>query len=87
MSLMSLQGPEANFCVGTFFFREEEREPSAGRVLVLAAKRLSPHTMHTSLAASHPVSGCVYALTLVNDLIVAAVNTSVCLAHLLLRRC
>lgn len=75
---------QAHFVLGTFFFTPLEREPSSGRIIVLNARRISPHTMHLAVIAEYEVKGCVYALTNAlaegdpdGSYFVGAVNTSV----------
>ncbi|KAJ7645598.1 mono-functional DNA-alkylating methyl methanesulfonate N-term-domain-containing protein [Mycena polygramma] len=74
------------FCLGTYVFRPEEKTPEAGRLLVFTAY---PHKAETwssnlelSLAASADVQGCVYAITTVNGLIAAGVDSAVMLYQL-----
>jgi DNA damage-binding protein 1 len=64
------------FCLGTFTYEPDEKEPSNGRLLIFTAFPSSSN-MQLSLVASADVKGCVYSLALVNDTIVAAVNSSV----------
>ncbi|TFK70374.1 hypothetical protein BDN72DRAFT_542903 [Pluteus cervinus] len=74
------------FCLGTYIYQAEEKEPTQGRLLVLSAHasptptRLSSHDL--TLVTSQNVHGCVYALTVVDSLIVAAVNSAVKLFRL-----
>ncbi len=69
------------FCLGTVIYKEDEIEPSAGRLLIFRA-HTSATTQKTSsldlaLVASEKVTGVVYSLVLVEGKIVAAVNSSV----------
>ena len=64
------------FCLGTFTYEPDEREPTSGRLLIFTAFESSSN-LQLSLVASAEVKGCVYSLALVNDTIVAAVNSSV----------
>lgn len=68
------------FCVGTYFLRSEEKEPSEGRLLILSADRAHANTQ-LMLKAATTVKGCVYALANVQGAIAAAVNSSVILFH------
>lgn len=69
------------FCLGTMIYKAEEKEPVTGRLLIFSAftantpSRVS--TLELSLIASTTVEGCVYALKIVQDRIVAAVNSTV----------
>lgn len=74
--------PKPLFCLGTYVFHADDKEPVAGRLLIFAANSLedqSKSSLHLSLVTSLDVKGCVYALTLVDEMIVAAVNSSVSL--------
>jgi DNA damage-binding protein 1 len=64
------------FCLGTFNYEPEEKEPSNGRLLIFTAFSSSSN-VQLSLVTSADVKGCVYSLALVNDAIVATVNSSV----------
>lgn len=66
------------FCVGTYVYKAGEVEPSAGRLMVFTASTSTSSNLALSLMASTKVPGCVYALTVVQNQIVAAVNSSVC---------
>lgn len=65
-------------CAGITVYDSQEREPSQGRVVLLQTTVAgnSASQALTALAAAE-VEGCVYALTSVGDIIVAAVNSSV----------
>lgn len=71
-----------SFCVGTVRIHPDEREPSKGRLLLFSfspeqdtVPAINPALI---LVASATVDGCVYQVAHVHDLIVAAVNSSVC---------
>ncbi|KAF5382718.1 hypothetical protein D9615_002834 [Tricholomella constricta] len=68
--------PMPVFCVGTYTYAAE-REPSEGRLLIFSAyssESLSKTSgLQLFLVASADVKGAVYSLTIVNDMIVAAV--------------
>lgn len=66
------------FCLGTFTYEPDEKEPTNGRLLIFTAFQ-SASSLQLSLIASADVKGCVYSLALINDTIVAAVNSSVML--------
>ncbi|EJF63344.1 hypothetical protein DICSQDRAFT_153890 [Dichomitus squalens LYAD-421 SS1] len=77
-------GASPAFALGTVYIRPEEREPSKGRILLFSvsstegARGANVRSLHT--LASVNVGGCVYALAnLSENLIVAAINTSVVL--------
>lgn len=67
------------FCLGTMIYNPEETEPSTGRLLVFTAfagvTRMP--CLELSMLASTEVKGCVFALSTVEDKIVAAVNSAV----------
>lgn len=69
------------FCLGTYTYEPEEKETMNGRLLVFTAFHSESETNGTnlqlSLVTSTDVRGCVYAMTLVNDMIVVSVNSSV----------
>lgn len=67
-------------CAGITVYDSQEREPSQGRVVLLQTTVAgnSASQALTALAAAE-VEGCVYALTSVGDIIVAAVNSSLVL--------
>ncbi|TFK40691.1 CPSF A subunit region-domain-containing protein [Crucibulum laeve] len=67
------------FCVGTYFYKADDKEPASGRILIFTAHETpgqSP-TLQLSLVASQYVKGCVYAIVTVKNKIIAAVNSSV----------
>lgn len=70
------------FCLGTFLYQADEKEPVEGRILVFSAYGPETQTRSSNLelyqVTSTYVGGCVYAFTVVDNLIVAAVNSSVC---------
>lgn len=65
------------FCLGTVVIRPEEREPSSGRLLLFSLSSADGvRTLNT--LTMHKVKGCVYALALISEnLIAAAINTNV----------
>ncbi|KAI0647974.1 CPSF A subunit region-domain-containing protein [Trametes meyenii] len=64
-------------CLGTVVVRPEEKEPSRGRLVVFSLAS-SEGVRSLSILASQDVKGCVYTLARVSDdVIVAAINTSV----------
>ena len=69
------------FCLGTVFYKAEEKEPTAGRLLIFTAYTSTMQSKLSSLELSMltfaDVKGCVYSLKVVEDKIVAAVNSSV----------
>lgn len=87
-AIVSFSITEANgrvkplFCLGTYVFQADDKEPVAGRLVIFTANSFedeSNSSLHLSQVASMDVKGCVYALALVNEIIVAAVNSSVSL--------
>ncbi|KAH9480543.1 DNA damage-binding protein 1a [Psilocybe cubensis] len=83
---IQVQGEEKPlFCLGTMIYKSEENEPSVGRLLVFTAYTPSnstkTSTLELSLLASTKVEGCVYALSIVNGKLVAAVNSSIVMYH------
>lgn len=71
------------FCLGTYTYEPDEKEPTKGRLLLFTAFS-SASDLQLSLVTSVDVPGCVYSLAIVSDKIVAAVNSSVSGAFLLL---
>ncbi|KAG6831954.1 hypothetical protein H0H92_006555 [Tricholoma furcatifolium] len=73
------------FCVGVHKDALEV-EPNEGRLLILSAKPPAEQTktpqLQLSLLAATEVKGCTYAISIINDMIVAAVNSSVMLFKL-----
>jgi DNA damage-binding protein 1 len=69
------------FCLGTYTYEAEEKEPTNGRLLLFTAyqsETLSKASiLQLSLLTSVDVQGCVYAVTVMGDMIVAAVNSAV----------
>lgn len=69
------------FCLGTVIYKDEEIEPTAGRLLIFTAHTSATATKTSSLdlalVASAQVGGVVYSLVAVEGKIVAAVNSSV----------
>lgn len=79
---MTVEGQKKPFfCLGTYFYKAEENEPSAGRILIFTAYTTTTQSKSSSLELSMltfaDVKGCVYSLKVVEDKIVAAVNSSV----------
>jgi DNA damage-binding protein 1 len=79
---MTIEGQKRPFfCLGTVIFKEEEPEPTAGRLLIFTAYTLATQSKSSSLELSMvtfaDVRGCVYSLKIVEDKIVAAINSSV----------
>jgi DNA damage-binding protein 1 len=73
--------PTSFFCLGTLTYKVDELEPTNGRLLVFNAVEgsiLRSSDLRLYLAAWARVQGCVYALTSMHGMIVAAVNASVC---------
>ncbi|KAF8967077.1 CPSF A subunit region-domain-containing protein [Flammula alnicola] len=74
------------FCLGTVVYKEEEIEPTSGRLLIFTAYTSAAPTktssLELSLVASAEVKGCVYALKNVEGKIVAAINSCVLLYQL-----
>ncbi|KAJ8080825.1 hypothetical protein PM082_017660 [Marasmius tenuissimus] len=84
MTTLTLSVPEDDdritcFCLGTAIIRLEETEPSEGRIVLFSAKPGTSSSNNFSLVthAAEDVKGAVYSLAVVNDLLVAAVNSSV----------
>lgn len=61
-------------CVGITSYDDGEREPSRGRLVLLQANGSRAYLV---VMASVIVKGCVYAITSVQNMILAAVNSSV----------
>jgi len=65
-------------CAGITVCDPQEREPSQGRVVLLQTTVAgNPASQTLTAVAAAEVKGCVYALTSVGGIIVAAVNSSV----------
>ena len=65
-------------CVGTVFFRPNEREPSQGRLLLITAESDATTTRGQWKKNSEMnINGCVYALAHVNGLLAASIGSSV----------
>ncbi|THV04459.1 hypothetical protein K435DRAFT_649225 [Dendrothele bispora CBS 962.96] len=85
MSLTLLKHSDANqtrtfFCVGTVYIRDEEKEPTKGRILVfsLHQSKESSSVYQLNVAINENVSGCVYSLaSMSNGTLAAAINSSV----------
>ncbi|OSD07132.1 hypothetical protein PYCCODRAFT_1449240 [Trametes coccinea BRFM310] len=82
-SVVSLPGQGSGsspaFCLGTVVIRPEEREPSRGRLVLFSLSSVDGSRL-LSVLASQDVKGCVYALAHISEnVIAAAVNTSVML--------
>ncbi|KZT11975.1 uncharacterized protein LAESUDRAFT_746751 [Laetiporus sulphureus 93-53] len=75
-----------SFCIGTVRLQPGEPEPSHGRILLfsLVTGRLSTKPVQSALdlVVSMPVNGCIYQLVNVQDMVAAAVNSSVLLFRL-----
>ncbi|KAF9485871.1 hypothetical protein BDN70DRAFT_870784 [Pholiota conissans] len=71
------------FCLGTVIYKEEEIEPTSGRLLIFtthaATISAKSSSLELSLITSSEVKGCVYSLKEVEGQIVAAVNSSILL--------
>lgn len=71
------------FCLGTVIYKEEEIEPTSGRLLILTAHSSTSATkasgLELLLVAAAEVKGAVHSLKVVEGKIVAAVNSSVCI--------
>ncbi|KAJ4488025.1 CPSF A subunit region-domain-containing protein [Lentinula aciculospora] len=67
------------FCVGTFFVRLDESEPTSGRILLFKAHQTGPTWAHLRCVATEDVAGCVYSLVAINGFLAAAINSSVSL--------
>ena len=83
-SLVSLVSGTENqehclFCLGTFIYSPEEMEPSSGSLLIFKAipDALKKPNLNLSILTSAKVQGCVYALRVVGNNIVAAINSAV----------
>ena len=79
---MTVEGQKKPFfCLGTVSYKAEEKEPTAGRLLIFTAYTSTTQSKLSSLELSMltfaNVKGCVYSLKVVEDKIVAAVNSSV----------
>ncbi|KAI0269851.1 CPSF A subunit region-domain-containing protein [Gloeopeniophorella convolvens] len=76
---LPLPGGDSVICVGTVFFRPEEREPSQGRVLLFTTEPLLDASGKRELKklAEIDANGCVYALACVKGLLAAAIGPSV----------
>ncbi|KAI0720554.1 CPSF A subunit region-domain-containing protein [Cerioporus squamosus] len=74
-------GKSPAFVLGTVTIRPEEREPTRGRIVLLSVASLEgTNTRSLDVLAMEDVRGCVYAIArLSDDLIAAAINTSVVL--------
>lgn len=73
--LFSTQKP--SFCIGTVRHVPGEREPSSGRIIVFREPVSGSEVNRLSVLAKIDTEGCVWALDVVNDMIVAAINSSV----------
>ncbi|KAG9315581.1 CPSF A subunit region-domain-containing protein [Chiua virens] len=71
----TLQDEQTSFlCVGVTSYDSGEREPSRGRLVLLQAN--GPRALLVVMASAN-VKGCVYAITSVQNRVLAAVNSSV----------
>lgn len=66
--------PTSFLCVGVTSYEDGEREPSRGRLVLL---RTNGSRAFLAVMASVSVKGCVYAITSMQNMILAAVNSSV----------
>ena len=64
-------------CVGTVFFKPNEREPSQGRLLLITADSDATTRRQWKKNSEMNINGCVYALARVNGLLAASIGTSV----------
>ncbi|KAF4605198.1 hypothetical protein EYR40_003981 [Pleurotus pulmonarius] len=69
------------YCVGSLRYKPQEIEPTGGRLYAFAVS-YQQSTMQISVLASEEVNGCVYAVSVVGNLIAAAVNSTVMLFKL-----
>ena len=81
-STLALSGADehpspCSICIGTVEFQVDEREPSAGRIILFSLDSSAGSAYTLRMLASHDVSGCVYQLVNIKGMIAAAVNTSV----------
>lgn len=71
----------AVFCVGTVHHQIGEHEPSAGRILILIGNNdetsATRSNSQVKLVTSKRTDGCVYALDVSDDMIIAGINSSV----------
>jgi DNA damage-binding protein 1 len=69
------------FALGTVFMDDAEVEPSKGRIMIFSVSPQDSTTGTQSrgswLLTSEDVSGCVYALTCIDGLLLAGVNSAV----------
>ncbi|KAG5639200.1 hypothetical protein H0H81_005679 [Sphagnurus paluster] len=69
------------FCVGTYVYKNEEMEPTEGRLMIFSAYVPEAQSKTPALqlfpVAQKDVKGCVYAMTIIDDMIVVAVNSAV----------
>lgn len=68
------------FCLGSFTYEAEEKEPTKGRLMIFTAYTSNPQNssnLQLSLVAEAKVKGCVYSITIIDDMIVASVNSAV----------
>ncbi|KAH9841501.1 mono-functional DNA-alkylating methyl methanesulfonate N-term-domain-containing protein [Rhodofomes roseus] len=68
-----------SICIGTVEFQVDEREPSAGRIILFSLDTSAGSAPTLRMLASRDVGGCVYQLVNIRGMIAAAVNTSVIL--------
>lgn len=66
--------PTPFLCVGVTSYDDGEQEPSRGRLMLLQANGTRAFL---AVMASVSVRGCVYAITSMQNIILAAVNSSV----------
>ena len=79
------------FCLGAFTYEGEENQPTQGRILIFTAHSSQTQSrvvnLNLSLVTSVQVGGCVYAITVVNGMIVAAINSSVSVIAFFYTKC
>ncbi|KAJ7579305.1 CPSF A subunit region-domain-containing protein [Mycena floridula] len=78
LALLILPKGTSLFCIGTWIYKENEREPSEGRIVIFTAERMGQNLQLKFLVARE-VKAAVYSLAVVNGMIAAAANSSVML--------
>jgi hypothetical protein len=78
-AILMIPLPEGHsaICVGTVFFKPNEREPSQGRLLLMTAESDEAAGRQLKKNSEMNIDGCVYALARVNGLLAAAIGPSV----------
>ena len=75
------QTGEALFAIGTVFYEMSEKEPSRGRLLVVACRQIdtvtSENNYEARIIAEADTEGCVYSIAELETRLVIAVNTGV----------